>query len=56
MEYCSIVWGGAFPTTLKCLDIVKKRAIKLIGTSSLTDLLDSLQHRQNVADFTIFYK
>jgi hypothetical protein len=56
MEYCSHVWGGAFPTTLKCLDRVQKRAIRLIANSSLTDRLDSLQHRRNVADLTIFYK
>ena len=56
MEYCSQVWGGAARTTLKMLDSVQKRAIKIIRNPQITKDLDTLQHRRDVADLSVFYK
>ena len=56
MEYCCHVWGAAAKTTLDLLDRVQNRAIRLINFSGITKKLDSLKHRRDVADLTIFYK
>ena len=56
MEYCCHVWGAAAKTTLDLLDRVQNRAIRLINDSGITNKLDSLKHRRDVADLTIFYK
>ena len=56
MEYCSQVWGGAAETTLKMLDSVQKRAIRVIRNPQLTTELDTLKHRRDVADLSVFYK
>ena len=56
MEYCCHVWGAAAKTTLDLLDRIQNRAIRLINNPEITDKLDSLKHRRDVADLTIFYK
>ena len=56
MEYCCHIWGAAAKSSLDLLDRVQKRAIRLINNTEITDRLDSLQHRRDVADLSIFYK
>jgi phage FluMu protein Com len=56
VKYSSHLWGGAFQTILSRLDFVQRRAIRLVGDSSLTNELDPLQHGRNVSDLRIFYK
>jgi Reverse transcriptase (RNA-dependent DNA polymerase)/Endonuclease-reverse transcriptase len=56
LEYCSHIWGGAPKSTLRLLDIVQKRAIRLINNPNLTDSLQSLTHRRAVAALCIFYR
>ena len=56
IEYCSQVWGGGCVTVLKRLDFIQRRAFRIIRNPALTDQIDSLQHRRNVTDLTIFYK
>ena len=56
MEYCCHVWGAAAKTTLDLLDRVQNRAIRLIKDSGITNKLDTLKHRRDVADLTTFYK
>nr|CAH7749246.1 unnamed protein product [Callosobruchus chinensis] len=56
LEYCSHIWGAAVPTTLSILDAVKRRAIRLIGDSSLTCHLQPLSHRRSVGDLSLFYR
>jgi len=56
MEYCCHVGGAVPKTTLDLLDKVQNRAIRLINDSGITNKLDSLKHRRDVADLTIFYK
>ena len=48
--------GPIHKTTLDLLDRVQNRAIRLINDSGITNKLDSLKHRRDGADFTIFYK
>ncbi|VEN39160.1 unnamed protein product [Callosobruchus maculatus] len=50
LEYCSHVWGCAPKHSLKLLDTIQKRAIRLIDTPNLTKDLHSLEHRRRVAD------
>ncbi|CAH2004529.1 unnamed protein product [Acanthoscelides obtectus] len=42
LEYCSLVWGAAAPTTLFMLDAVQSRAVQLIDDPFLTDSLGTL--------------
>ena len=56
LEYCSHIWGGAPKTTLKLLDSVQRRAVRLINKPSLTGALQSLSHRRAVAALSIFYR
>ena len=57
MEYniCH-VWGAAAKTILDLLDRVQNQAIRPINDSGITNKLDSLKHRRDVADLMIFYK
>ncbi|MPC32023.1 hypothetical protein E2C01_025326 [Portunus trituberculatus] len=54
MEYGSDVWGGSTHTAL--LNKVESKAFRLINSSPLTDCLDSLSHRRNVASLSVFYR
>nr|CAH7726423.1 unnamed protein product [Callosobruchus chinensis] len=42
LEYCSHIWEAAAPTTLSILDVVQRRAIRLIGDPALTYRLQPL--------------
>nr|CAH7768082.1 unnamed protein product [Callosobruchus chinensis] len=48
LEYCSHIWGAAAPTTLAILDVVQRRAIRLIGDPDLTFHLQPISHRRSV--------
>nr|CAH7733702.1 unnamed protein product [Callosobruchus chinensis] len=54
LEYCSHIWGAAAPTTLSILDVVQRRAIRLIGDPALTCHLQPLSHRPAVGDLSTF--
>lgn len=54
MEYSSHVWGGSSHTAL--LDRVESKALRLINSPPLTNCLQSLSHRRNVASLSIFYR
>ena len=60
MEYASLCWIGASPTTLSLLDNIQKKAVKIIGVdeeyahSKLN--IASLHHRRQVAAVTTLYK
>jgi len=56
MEDNSSIWAGACPTTLKFLDSVQKRAIRLIDDESITASLAPLGHRRNIGALTLFYR
>ena len=56
MEYCSHIWGGAPATSLKILDKVQARAIRLINDVKLTSSLQPLSHRRAVASLSLFYR
>ncbi|CAH1117430.1 unnamed protein product [Phaedon cochleariae] len=45
LEYCSDIHGAATKHTLKLLDSVQKRVIRLVGDASRTNSLTSLEHR-----------
>ena len=55
-EYCSHVWGGAPRSSLRLLDKVQSKDIRLINNPCLTKSLQSLSHRPLVADLSIFYR
>ena len=54
MEYVSHVWGGSTLTAL--LNRVESKAFRLIDSSPLTDCLQPLSHRHNVASLGLFYQ
>ncbi|VEN56119.1 unnamed protein product [Callosobruchus maculatus] len=56
LEYCSHVWGCAPKHSLKLLDTIQKRAIRLVDTPNLTKDLHSLEHGRRVADLALFYR
>ena len=56
MEYCSHIWGAAAPTTLKILDSIQRKAVRLIDHPFLTRKLPSLAHRRAVGDLSLFYR
>nr|CAH7748904.1 unnamed protein product [Callosobruchus chinensis] len=56
LEYCSHIWEDAAPTTLSILDVVQRRAIRLIGDPALTSHLQPLSHRSTVGDLSLFYR
>ncbi|CAG9825688.1 unnamed protein product [Phaedon cochleariae] len=56
LEYGFHIWNAAPKHTLKLLDSVQKRAIRLVGDASLTNSLTSLEHRRKVGDLALFYR
>ena len=56
LEYCSHIWSAAPKHTLKLLDSVQKRAIRLVGDTSLTNSLTTLEHRRKISDLSLFYR
>ena len=60
IEYGSHVWGGREDergsTHMSLLKRMETKAFYLIKSPALTDCLDSLSHRRNVASLTIFYR
>ena len=54
MEYASHVWGGSTHTAL--LNRVESKAFRLISSPPLTNCLQSLKFRRNVASLAIFYR
>ena len=54
MEYNSHVWGSSPHTAL--LNRVESKAIRLINSPSLTDSLQPLSLRRNVASLSLFYR
>nr|CAH7712152.1 unnamed protein product [Callosobruchus chinensis]CAH7739199.1 unnamed protein product [Callosobruchus chinensis] len=50
LEYFSDIWGPAAPTTLSIIDVVQRRAIRLIGDPALTCYLQPLSDRRAVGD------
>ena len=53
MEYGSHVWRGSTHKAL--LNRVESKAFRLVNSPILSDCLDSLSHRRNVASLSIFY-
>ena len=54
MEYASHVWGGS--THTQFLNRVESKAFRLINSSPLTDCLQPLSLRRDVASLAIFYR
>ena len=53
LEYCSLVWMGATPSTLGLLDAVQHRALRYIGPGAY---LPSLHIRRQVGALAYLYK
>ena len=60
MEYASLSWMSASPTTLGLLDSIQRKALRIIGTSeeeARSELnISSLHQRRQVAAATVLYK
>ena len=60
MEYASLCWMNASPTTLQILDRMQKKALQIIGLDEVaarTNLnIPSLHHRRQVAGAVVLYK
>nr|CAH7735185.1 unnamed protein product [Callosobruchus chinensis] len=54
MEYWSHIWGAAALTTLYILDVVQRRAIRLIGGPALTCHPQQLSHRRALTLLQVF--
>ena len=56
MEYNSHIWAGAPKSSLELLDRVQRRAMVMIGDSSVSNPVVSLEHRRNVGCVSLFYR
>ncbi|CAJ1068980.1 uncharacterized protein LOC120488729 [Xyrichtys novacula] len=60
MEYSCLAWMNASPTTLRQLDLIQKKALKIIGVDEDLALqqyaISKLGHRRTVAATTVLYK
>ena len=54
-EFCCHIWAGAPSFYLELLDKLQKRICRTVG-SSLATSLESLAHRRNVANLSLFYR
>ena len=55
MVYCCHVWAGAPNCSLDMLDKLQKRMCKTV-VPSVVSSFERLDHRRNVASFSIFYR
>ncbi|RVE40593.1 hypothetical protein evm_014757, partial [Chilo suppressalis] len=55
MEYCSHLWAGAPQYQLLPLDRIQRRAARFVDDQDLSDQLDPLALRRDVASLCIFY-
>nr|CAI5831943.1 unnamed protein product [Callosobruchus analis] len=55
-KYCFHVWGCAPKHSLKLLDSIQNREVRLIDAPNLTKDLHSLCHRRRVASLFLFYR
>ena len=53
MEYCCLVWAGAFRYYLELIDKLRKRTCRTVGPL-LAPSLELLAHRQHVASLSLF--
>ncbi|CAJ1050811.1 hypothetical protein Bbelb_118400 [Xyrichtys novacula] len=60
MEYSCLAWMNASPTTLRQLDLIQKKALKIIGVDEDLALqqyaISKLGHQRTVAATTVLYK
>ncbi|RVE47192.1 hypothetical protein evm_008160 [Chilo suppressalis] len=56
MEYCSHLWAGAPQYQLLPLDRIQRRAARIVDDQDLSDQLDPLALRRDVATLCIFYR
>ena len=56
MEYCSHLWAGAPQYQLLPLDRIQRRAARIVNDQDLSDRLDPLALRRDVASLCIFYR
>nr|CAH7753214.1 unnamed protein product [Callosobruchus chinensis] len=56
LEYCSHIWGAAATTTLSILDVVQRRAIRLINDPALTCHLQPLSYRRAIGNLLLFHR
>ena len=56
LEYGSHLWSGASKHSLATLDAIQKRAIKLIGDTTITNSLDSLAHRRTISALSRYHR
>ena len=60
MEYSCLAWMNASSTTLRQLDVIQKKALRIIGVDEVLALqhhaISKLSHRRTVAATTVLYK
>ncbi|XP_045499423.1 uncharacterized protein LOC123697050 [Colias croceus] len=56
MEYCSHLWARAPQQYLLPFDRIQRRAVRLVGEPSLTDRLDTLALRRDIASLCVLYR
>ena len=56
LEFDSHLWVGAPPSTLNLVERLQKKAFRLIGDTTITNRIDTLDHRRKVGAVTLFYR
>ena len=56
MEYCSHLWAGAPQYQLLPLDRIQRRATRIVDCQDISNRLDPLALRRDVASLCIFYR
>lgn len=56
VEYCSHLWDGSAKYLLDALDRLQRRAVRIIGDVEVTNTLEPLQLRRDIAALSAFYR
>ncbi|XP_050342145.1 uncharacterized protein LOC126768217 [Nymphalis io] len=56
VEYCSHLWDGSAKYLLEALDRLQRRAVRIIGDVKVTNTLEPLQLRREIAALSAFYR
>ncbi|XP_064074657.1 uncharacterized protein LOC135193964 [Vanessa tameamea] len=56
VEYCSLLWDGSAKYLMEALDRLQQRAVGIIGDVEVTNTLEPLRLRREIAALSVFYR
>nr|XP_026499547.1 uncharacterized protein LOC113403281 [Vanessa tameamea] len=56
VEYCSHLWDGSAKYLMEALDRLQRRAVRIIGDVEVTNTLEPLRLRREIAALSVFYR